>query len=85
MPIDVERFERVSSFQDGETNAEQVLSFLVENDERAYRRGEIADATGIDPDVVSAVLHRLSEAGRVRHKRPYWAAVAPEGLQVDRE
>ena len=38
MPIDIERFERESEFGGGETNAERVLEFLVENSDRAFRR-----------------------------------------------
>ena len=37
-PIDIERFERESEFGGGETNAERVLEFLVENSDKAFRR-----------------------------------------------
>lgn len=80
MPIDIERFERESEFGGGETHAERVLAFLAENDDRAFQRGEIAEATGIDPNAVSSVLYRLKERELVRHKRPYWAVGGRERL-----
>ena len=80
MPIDIERFERESDFGDGETHASRVLRFLAGNDDKAFRRSEIADGTDIDPNVVSSVLHRLKERGLVRHKRPYWAVGDEERL-----
>jgi DNA-binding transcriptional ArsR family regulator len=73
MPIDIETFERESGFDPEETNAERIVRFLARNDDRAFERGEIADATGIGPDAVSAVLSRLKERNLVRHKPPYWA------------
>jgi DNA-binding transcriptional ArsR family regulator len=73
MPIDMETFETESGFDPDETNAERIVRFLARNDDRAFERGEIADATGIDPDAVSAVLSRLKDRELVRHKPPYWA------------
>lgn len=73
MPIDIETFETESGFDPGETNAERIVRFLVRNDDKAFERGEIADATGIDPDAVSAVLSQLKDRNLVRHKPPYWA------------
>jgi hypothetical protein len=73
MPIDIETFERESGFDPEETNAERIVRFLARNDDRAFERGEIGDATGIDLDAVSAVLSRLKERNLVRHKHPYWA------------
>ncbi|SDR39741.1 MarR family transcriptional regulator [Natronobacterium texcoconense] len=73
MPIDIETFERESEFDSERTNAERILSFLLTNDDKAFRRQEIADATDIDPNAVSAVLSRLKERNLVRHKPPYWA------------
>jgi predicted ArsR family transcriptional regulator len=74
MPIDIDTFEREPEFGEEPTQAERVLSFLVSNDDKAFRRGEIADSTGIDPNAVSAILSRLKERNLVRHKPPYWAA-----------
>lgn len=73
MPIDIEAFEQESAFDAEPTNAERILAFLLSNDDKAFRRQEIADATDIDPNAVSAVLSRLKERDLVRHKPPYWA------------
>ncbi|NGM70293.1 MarR family transcriptional regulator [Natronolimnobius sp. AArcel1] len=81
MPIDIETFERESEFDSGTTNAEQILSFLLSNDDKAFRRREIADTTDIDPNAVSAVLSRLKERDLVRHKPPYWAAGDQERIR----
>lgn len=80
MPIDIETFERESAFDDGETHAERIVSFLAENDDRAFERGEIAAATDIDSNAVSSVLSRLKERNLVRHKPPYWAIGDEERL-----
>ena len=81
MPIDIETFERETEFETERTQAERVLSFLVSNDDKAFRRQEIADATDIDPNAVSAVLSRLKERDLVRHKPPYWAAGDPQRIR----
>lgn len=74
MPIDIETFERESTFEGGETtNAERIVAFLVQHDDKAWTRGEIADRTNLDPNVVSSVLNRLKKRSLVRHKSPYWA------------
>lgn len=74
MPIDIDTFERESSFENAEsTNAERIVAFLARNDDKAWTRGEIADETGLDPNVVSSVLNRLKRQELVRHKSPYWA------------
>ena len=74
MPIDIDTFERESTFEGDEpTNAELILGFLRGNDDKAWTRGEIADGTGLDENVVSSVLNRLKQRNLVRHKSPYWA------------
>lgn len=74
MPIDIDTFERESTFEGEEpTNAERVLGFLTRNDDKAWTRAEIADGTDLDPNVVSSVLNRLKDRQLVRHKSPYWA------------
>jgi hypothetical protein len=80
MPIDIDTFERESAFDTGDTNPERILQFLSANDEQAFERGEIAEATGLDPNVVSSVLSRLKERSLVRHKPPYWAIGPRERL-----
>ncbi|ELY68693.1 MarR family transcriptional regulator [Natrinema versiforme] len=81
MPIDIDTFERETEFESKRTHAERVLSFLLSNDEQAFKRREIADSTGIDPNAVSAVLSRLKERNLVRHKPPYWAAGDPQRIR----
>ena len=80
MPIDIETFERESAFESEDTYAERILQFLGTNDEQAFERNEIAEATGIDPNVVSSVLSRLKDRDLVRHKAPYWAIGTRERL-----
>lgn len=82
MPIDIETFERESGFEDGTTHAERILRFLALHDDKAFERREIAEATGLDPNTVSAVLSRLKERALVRHKPPYWAIGDSERLQA---
>ena len=81
MPIDIDTFERETEFEAEQTYEERILSFLISNDDKAFRRGEIADSTGIDPNAVSAVLSRLKERDLVRHKPPYWAAGDPRRIR----
>jgi len=74
MPIDIDTFERESTFEGSTpTNAERILTFLAQNDDKAWTRAEIGDETGLDPNVVSSVLNRLKRRNLVRHKSPYWA------------
>lgn len=82
MPIDIETFDRNSSFEETATNAERIVSFLIENDDQAFQRDEIAEGVGIDPNTASSVLSRLKERGLVRHKPPYWAIGDPERVRA---
>ncbi|QLH76722.1 MarR family transcriptional regulator [Halosimplex rubrum] len=81
MPIDIERFEHERDLGSEETHATRILRFLASNDDKAFRRGEIAAETGIDADTVSSVLNRLKTRDLVRHKRPYWAIGDPKRLR----
>lgn len=81
MPIDIERFEREMGFDAPTTNGERIVEFLAGNADKAFRRDEIADETGLDPNVVSAVLSRLKQRELVRHKAPYWAIGDPERVR----
>lgn len=81
MPIDIERFEREGEFGSEETHATRILRYLAANDDKAFRRGEIAAETGIDADTVSSVLNRLKTRDLVRHKRPYWAVGDPSRIR----
>jgi predicted ArsR family transcriptional regulator len=73
MPIDIDTFEHEDQFDESPSHAKQIVTFLAANSDQAFQRGEIADATGIDPNTVSAVLSRLKDRDLVRHKPPYWA------------
>jgi Mn-dependent DtxR family transcriptional regulator len=74
MSIDIERFEEEDpDLWDGATNAERVLAFLSEHDDRAWKQSEIADRTGIKRGSIGSVLARLHERGLVRHRGEYWA------------
>jgi predicted ArsR family transcriptional regulator len=73
MPIDIDTFEHEDQFDESPPHAKQIVAFLAANSDQAFQRGEIADATGIDPNTVSSVLSRLKNRNLVRHKPPYWA------------
>ena len=84
MPIDIDEFEEKSdgtiNIDDG-TNADTVLRFLAENDDRAFTQSEIHEKTDIKRGSVGAVLSRLEDAELVRHKGTYWA-VTPEAVEA---
>lgn len=88
VPIDIDRFEtapegELTAEGDGPTNAEQVLSFLAANSDRAFTPKEIREATDVPRGSVGVVLSRLEDRGLVRHRGEYWAVGDPE--TVDRE
>lgn len=78
MPIEIDEFERLSGdedtivLQEG-TNAHRVVSFLREHPDKAFRQGEIAEATEVKRGSISVVLSRLEDQGLVRHRDQYWA------------
>ena len=72
MPIDIERFEDTEGL-DESTTTERIVGFLIEHDDRAYTRGEIADAIDVNPETVGTNLTRLKARDLVRHREPYWA------------
>jgi DNA-binding IclR family transcriptional regulator len=79
MPIGIDEFEEKSDGKiniDGGTNADRVLRFLAENDDRAFTQSEIHDETGVKRGSVGAVLSRLEDAELVRHKGTYWAVTS---------
>ncbi|ELY83727.1 MULTISPECIES: helix-turn-helix domain-containing protein [Natrinema] len=72
--IDIDEFENADDDEfEGRNNTEQIVLFLDENDDRAWKAATIAEQLELDTDAVSAILSRLKERGLVRHKRPYWA------------
>ncbi|ELY51102.1 HTH domain-containing protein [Natronococcus jeotgali] len=74
MSIDIDQFDERSSEELAElSNPEQVLKFLYENRDRAWKAKEIASRTGINENSIHPVLSRLEDRELVRHKGPYWA------------
>ena len=74
MPIDIETFDESAAEElSGLTNAEQVVRFLAENDDKAYTPAEIADRVDVKRNSLGTVLSRLEDRDLVRHKGDYWA------------
>jgi transcription initiation factor IIE alpha subunit len=71
MSVDIEDFEAGEAEE--RTNADRVLAFLADRDDRAWTAAAIAERTDVDPDSINPVLTRLKDRGLVRHERPYWA------------
>lgn len=72
MPIDIEEFEEAERDREKSTS-ERVVAFLLEHDDEAFERSEIAEAIGESPNTTGTNLSRLKDRGLVRHKGPYWA------------
>lgn len=74
MSIDIETFDERSPEELEElNNPEQVLTFLYEHRDCAWKAAEIARRTEVNENSVHPVLSRLEVRGLVRHKGPYWA------------
>lgn len=73
MPISIDEFESGEAPGAGLSTAERVVGFLAANDDKAFTRGEIAEALDADPNTVGTNLSRLKKRGMVRHKGRYWA------------
>jgi DNA-binding transcriptional ArsR family regulator len=74
MSIDRDTFENTSEEElAGLSVPDQVLGFLVANDDRAFKAREIASQMGVDEGAVSTALSRLKDRGLVEHKATYWA------------
>jgi len=80
MPIRIDEFESHDP-DDGRTNAERVIRFLVRNRNKAYKPAEIATATGVNRNSIHAVLNRLEAQDLVRHREPYWAIGDPNAVR----
>ena len=78
MPIDIDEFEEAG---DGEelTTGEAIVAFLLENDENAWKRSEIAAAIDRDPNTVATNLSRLKNRDLVRHRESHWAITKDRG------
>lgn len=72
MPMEIDEFEEEA---DGEelTTGEAIVEFLLENDGKAWKRSEIAEAIDRDPNTVATNLSRLKDRGLVRHRKNHWA------------
>lgn len=84
MPIDIKRFEEgpVEELRaGGQTNAEEILSFLASSPDQAYTPKEIHEATSIARGSVGVVLSRLEDRGLVRHRGEYWAIGDVEDIE----
>jgi Mn-dependent DtxR family transcriptional regulator len=66
MPISITEFETVDPEEERST-AELIVEFLLENNEQAFTRSEIATAIDRAPNTVGTNLSRLKERGLVRH------------------
>lgn len=74
MLIDIEQFTDASPEELSEpTNAERVVRFLLENDDKAYTPAEIAEGSGVKKSSISTFLRRLEDRNLVQHKGDYWA------------
>ena len=77
--IDIDEFENAEPDEFDERNdTEQIVSFLDEHDDRAWKAATIAERLELETDAASAILSRLKSRGIVRHKRPYWAITDDE-------
>ncbi|MFB9823757.1 MULTISPECIES: MarR family transcriptional regulator [Halobaculum] len=74
MSIDRDTFENTSEDELVDLSVpDQVLGFLVANEERAFKAHEIASQIGVDEGAVSTALSRLKGRDLVEHKATYWA------------
>ncbi len=79
MSIDRKTFERSSEEElEGLSTTDQVLGFLVANDDQAFKAQEIARQTGLSEGSVSTALTRLKNRDLVEHKGTYWAVTADD-------
>ncbi|NGM71225.1 MarR family transcriptional regulator [Natronolimnobius sp. AArcel1] len=84
MPIDIEQFEEdpVQTLRaSGQTNAEEILTFLSTSPDQAFTPKEIHEATDVARGSVGVVLSRLEERGLVRHRGEYWAIADTEDIE----
>ena len=72
MPIGIDAFEHDKVLNEPSTG-ERVVAYLAANADKAFKRGEIADAIDADANAVGSALTRLKRRGLVRHRQHYWA------------
>ena len=73
MPMEIEEFEMATDGEDELSTSEEIVKFLLENKDRAWKRSEIAEAIDRDPNTVGTNLSRLKERSLVRHRENHWA------------
>lgn len=79
MSIDRDTFENTSEDELADFSVpDQVLGFLIANDDCAFKAREIASQTGLDEGAVSTALSRLKDRELVEHKATYWAVTDDE-------
>ncbi|MCD2201521.1 MarR family transcriptional regulator [Halobacterium sp. KA-4] len=79
MSIDRDTFENTSEDELVDLSVpDQVLGFLVANEDRAFKAREIASQIGVDEGAVSTGLSRLKNRDLVEHKATYWAVTDDE-------
>lgn len=79
MSIDRDTFENTNEDELAELSvSDQVLGFLVANEDRAFKAREIASQIGVDKGAVSTALSRLKNRDLVEHKATYWAVTDDE-------
>lgn len=83
MPITGDRFdeldEDIPTFEEG-TNAYRVLKFLIQNRDKAFKQGEIAEQTEVKTGSIGVVLSRLHDHDLVEHKGEYWKIAEDDRL-----
>lgn len=72
MPISIDAFEGDESLKEPSIG-ERIIAFLAANDDKAFKRGEIATAINAEPNAVGSALTRLKDRDLVRHREQYWA------------
>ncbi|GAA0541525.1 TrmB family transcriptional regulator [Halorubrum ejinorense] len=72
MPMEIDEFEEETNGEEL-TTGEAIVEFLLENDGKAWKRSEIAEAIDRDPNTVATNLSRLKSRGLVRHRKNHWA------------
>lgn len=80
MPISIDEFEAHDP-DAHPTTAENVIRFLAQHHDQAFKVNEIAEETGVNANPIHPVLHRLKEQKLVRHRAPYWAIGDRETVQ----
>jgi Mn-dependent DtxR family transcriptional regulator len=79
MSIDRDTFENTNEDELADLSVpDQVLGFLVANEDRAFKAREIASQIGVDEGAVSTALSRLKNRDLVEHKATYWAVTDDE-------